>query len=94
MVIFMTTDVEFDSRIHDLVEQENECDVLFKDIKNGNGDNSLRYLTLRDACKELRKGIVRSALSAGLTRESINMKIKEARNQTIATTAKQTRKNQ
>lgn len=94
MVIFMTTDVEFDSRIHDLVEQENECDVLFTDIKNGNGDNSLRYLTLRDACKELRKGIVRSALSAGLTRESINMKIKEARNQTIATTAKQTKKNQ
>ena len=93
-MIFMTTDVEFDSRIHDLVEQENECDVLFKDITNGNGDNSLRYLTLRDACKELRKGIVRSALSAGLTRESINMKIKEARNQTIATHAKQTKKNQ
>lgn len=94
MVIFMTTDVEFDSRIHDLVERESECDSLFNDIKNGNGDNSLRYLTLRDACKELRKGIVRSALSAGLTRESINMKIKEARNQTIGTNSKQTKKNQ
>ncbi len=80
---------EFDNRIHDLVEQENECDDLFKDIKNGNGDNSLRYLALRDACKELRKGIFRSAMSAGLTRESINMKIKEAKGGTTATNAKQ-----
>ena len=85
---------EFDNRIHDLVERENECDNLFNDIKNGNGDNSLRYLELRDACKELRKGIIRSAMSAGLTRESINMKIKEARNETIATRSKQTKKNQ
>ena len=83
---------EFDNRIHDLVEQEKECDNLFKDILNGNGENSLRYLALRDACKELRKGILRSAISAGLTRESINLKIKEARNATIAT--KQTRKKQ
>ncbi len=81
---------EFDNRIHDLVERENECDDLFKDIKNGNGDNSLRYLALRDACKELRKGIFRSAISAGLTRESINMKINEVRTKTIATNAKQT----
>jgi hypothetical protein len=93
-MIFMTTDVEFDNRIHDLVKRESECDDLFKDIKNGNGENSLRYLTLRDACKELRKGILRSAMSAGLTRESINMKIKEARNETIAADGKQTRKNQ
>jgi DNA-binding phage protein len=84
---------EFDNRIHDLVERENECDVLFKDIMNGNGENSLRYLALRDACKELRKGILRSAMSAGLTRESINLKIKEARNAAIAN-AKQTRKKQ
>ena len=91
----MTTDVdEFENRIHDLVEQENECDNLFKDIKNGNGENSLRYLSLRDACKELRRGILRSAMSAGLTRESINMKIKEVRDETIASNSKQTKKNQ
>ncbi len=80
---------EFANRIHDLVERENECDDLFKDIKNGNGENSLRYLALRDACKELRKGIFRSAMSAGLTREGINMEIKAIRNETIATNAKQ-----
>lgn len=95
IVILMTTDLgEFENRIHDLVERENECDDLFKDIRNGNGENSLRYLALRDACKELRRGILRSAMSAGLTRESINMKIKEVRNQTIATDTKQTKKNQ
>ncbi len=81
---------EFDNRIHDLVERENECDDLFKDIKNGNGENSLRYFALRDACKELRKGIFRSAMSAGLTRESIKMEIQEVRSETIATNAKQT----
>ncbi len=89
-MILMTTGIdEFHNRIHDLVERENECDDLFKDIKTGNGDNSLRYLALRDACKELRKGILRSAISAGLTRESINMKIKQARSETTATNAKQ-----
>ena len=76
---------EFDNRIHDLVERENERDSLFKDIKNGNGANSLRYLALRDTCKELRKGIYRSAMSAGLTRESIKMKIKEVRSETKQT---------
>ena len=81
---------EIDNRIHDLVEREDECDGLFKDIKNGKGENSLRYLALRDACKELRKGIFRSAMSAGLTRESINMEIKEVRSETIANNAKQT----
>ena len=81
---------EFDSRIHDLVERENECDDLFKDIKNGNGENSLRYFAVRDACKELRKGIFRSAMSAGLTRESIKTEINEVRSETIATNAKQT----
>ena len=87
----MTTSFdEFDSRIRDLVERENECDDLFEEIKNGNGENSLRYLTLRDACKELRKGIFRSAMSTGLTRESINMEIKKARRVTIGTHAKQT----
>jgi hypothetical protein len=70
---------EFDNRIHDLVEQENECADLFEDIKNGNGEKSLRYLALRDACKELRKGIFRSAMSAGLTRENINIEIKQVR---------------
>jgi hypothetical protein len=81
---------EFDSRIHDLVERENECDDLFEEIKNGNGEDSLRYLALRDACKELRKGIFRSAMSTGLTRESINMEIKKVRLVTIGTHAKQT----
>jgi len=81
---------EFHNRIHDLAERENECDVLFEEIKNGNGENSLRYLALRDACKELRKGIFRSAMSAGLTRESINIEIKQVRSETIATNAKQT----
>ncbi len=81
---------EFDNRIHDLVERENECDDLFKDIKNGNGENSLRYFALRDTCKELRKGIFKSAMSAGLTRESIKMEINEVRSETIATNAKQT----
>ena len=87
----MTTSFdEFDSRIRDLVERENECDDLFEEIKNGNGENSLRYLTLRDACKELKKGIFRSAMSTGLTRESINVEIKKARRVTIGTHAKQT----
>ncbi len=81
---------EFDGRIRDLVERENECDDLFEEIKNGNGENSLRYLTLRDACRELRKGIFRSAMSTGLTRESINMEIKKVRRVTIGTHAKQT----
>jgi hypothetical protein len=90
MIVMTTGFDEFDNRIHDLVERENECDDLFKDIKNGNGENSLRYLALRDACKELRKGIFRSAMSAGLTRESIKMEIKEVRSETIATNAKQT----
>jgi len=81
---------EFHNRIHDLVERENECDDLFEEIKNGNGENSLRYLALRDACKELRKGIFRSARLAGLTRESISMEIKKVRRVTIGTHAKQT----
>ena len=80
---------EFHNRIHDLAERENECDDLFEEIKNGNGEKSLRYLALRDSCKELRKTIFRSARSAGLTRERIKTEIKEARNQTTATNSKQ-----
>jgi hypothetical protein len=94
-MILMTSDFdEFDGRIHELVERENECDDLFKDIKNGNGDNSLRYLELRDACKELRQGIFRSARLAGLSRESVKTKIKEVRNKAVTTNPKQTRKNE
>ncbi len=81
---------EFDNRIHDLVERENECNGLFEEIKNGNGEKSLPYLALRDSCKELRKEIFRSAMSAGLTRERIKTEIKVARNQTTPTSAKQT----
>lgn len=80
---------EFDSKIHDLVERENECDDLFEDIKNGNGENALRYFALRDTCKELRKEILKSAMSAGLTRESVNIKIKEAKGGTTTTNVKQ-----
>ena len=80
---------EFHNRIHDLAERENECDGLFEEIKNGNGENSLRYFALRDSCKELRKGIFRNALSAGLTRERVKTEIKEARNQKVATKGKQ-----
>jgi hypothetical protein len=80
---------DFDNRIHDLAERENECGGLFEQIKNGNGENSLRYLALRDACKELRKGIFRSAMSAGLTRERIRTEIDKARNRMTATNAKQ-----
>jgi len=75
---------DFANRIQDLADRENECDGLFEEVKNGNGEKSLRYLALRDSCKELRKEIFRSALSAGLTRERIKTKIKEARNQTTA----------
>ena len=81
---------EFDTRIHDLAERESECDSLFQEIRNGNGEKSLRYLALRDSCKELKKEIFRSAMSAGLTRERIKTEIKEARNQTTVTNAKQT----
>jgi hypothetical protein len=81
---------EFDNKIHDLAERENECDGLFEEVKNGNGEKSLRYLALRDSCKELRKGIFRSALSAGLTREKIKTEIKEARKKTANTNGKQT----
>jgi hypothetical protein len=70
---------EVDNRIHDLAERENECEGLFEEIKNGNGEKSLRYLALRDSCKELRKGIFKSALSAGLTRERIKTEIVKAR---------------
>jgi len=76
---------EFHSRIHDLAERENECDDLFEEIKNGNGEKSLRYLALRDSCKELRREIFRNAKVAGLTRERIKTEIKEARNQTPLT---------
>ena len=79
---------EFYNRIQDLVEREKECDDLFIDIKNGNGEKSLRYIALRDACKELRKGIFRSAMSAGLTREKIKMEIKKVKNETTTAKAK------
>lgn len=88
-MIMMTTGFgEVDDRISDLAERENECDSLFEEIRNGNGEKSLRYLALRDSCKDLRKRIFRSALSAGLTRERVKTEIKEARNQATATNAK------
>ena len=77
---------EFDSRIHDLVARENECEGLFEEVKNGKGEKSLSYLALRDSCKELRKEIFRRARSAGLTREKIKAEIKEARNRPTTTT--------
>ena len=79
---------EFDNRIHHLAERENECDDLFEEIKNGNGEKSLHYLALRDSCKELRKGIFRSAISAGLSRERIKTEIVKARTRVTATSEK------
>ena len=73
---------EFHNRILELAERENECDDPFEEIKNDNDEKSLRYLVLKDSCKELRKEIFRSAMVAGLTRERIKMEIKEAGNQT------------
>ena len=88
-MIAMTTGFdELDSRINILVEQEKECDDLFRDIKNGNGEKSVRYITLRDACKELRKGIFRNAMSAGLTRDRIKTEIKKVKDGTATTKAK------
>jgi hypothetical protein len=79
---------EFANRIRELAERENECDSLFEEIKNGNGEK-LRYLAMRDSSKELRREIVRSAMLTGLTRERIKKEMAEARNQT--TTLKRTK---
>ena len=85
----------FDSRIRDLAEREKECDNLFEEIKKGRGEVSLRYLALRDSCKELRKEIFRTAISAGLTREKIKQEMTEARKQTTTVTkAKPAKKNE
>ena len=70
---------ELDRRINELVVQEKECDDLFREVKKGNGEKSVRYITLRDACRELRKGIFRNAISAGLTRDKIKMEIQKVR---------------
>lgn len=81
----MTTDShDFDDRIRDLAKRERECDGLFEEIKQGKGEESLRYLALRDSCKELRKEIIRNALTAGLTREKIKKEMAEARKRTTA----------
>ena len=72
---------EFDNRIRELAQRQKECDGLFEEIKKGNGDQSFRYLALRDSCNELRKEIIRSALSAGLTHERIKMELAKARKQ-------------
>ncbi len=78
-----TTDShDFDDRIRDLAKRERECDGLFEEIKQGKGEESLRYLALRDSCKELRKEIIRNALTAGLTREKIKKEMAEARKRT------------
>ena len=87
----MTTGIDqFDNRIHDLAQREKECDGLFEEVKNGNGDKSLHYLALRDSCKQLRKDIFRSAMSAGLTREKIRTEIEEARSRMTAIKTKKT----
>jgi len=72
---------DFESRIRDLANREKECESLFEEIKKGRGENSLRYLALRDSCKELRKEIVRRAKSAGVPRERIKERMSEARSQ-------------
>jgi len=70
---------EFDDRIRDLAAREKECDGLFKEIRNGNGEKALRYFELRHSCKELRNQIIKSATSAGFTRERIKNEIAEAK---------------
>ena len=79
MITMSTGFDELDRRINELVEQEKECDDLFREIQKGNGEKSIRYITLRDACKELRKGIFRNAMSAGLTRDKIKTEIQKVR---------------
>jgi hypothetical protein len=89
----MTTGLDdFDSRIHVLAERENECNDLFEEIKNGNGDKSLRYLELRDSCKELRKDLFRCATSTGLTRETIKTEIEKARTKISSSSTDSARK--
>jgi len=73
---------DFDNRIRDLADREKECASLFEEIRNGIDEKSLRYLALRDSCKELRKEIFRAAMSAGLTRERIKQEMSKARSQT------------
>jgi len=91
----MTTGFEeFDNRIRDLAEREKECDSLFEEIKNGKGEESLRYFAVRDSCKELRREIIGSAMLAGLTRERIKKEMTEARKQKTPTpNANQAKKN-
>jgi len=82
-VIVMTTGFDvFDNRIRYLVDREKECDGLFEEIKKGEGEQSLRYFELRDSCKDLRREIIRAAMSAGLTRERIKQEMSKARSQT------------
>ena len=50
MIVMTTGSDEFDNRIHDLAKRENECDNLFEEIKKGNGEQSLRYIALRNSC--------------------------------------------
>ena len=73
---------EFDNRIRYLVDREKECDGMFEEIKKGKGEQSLRYFELRDSCKDLRREIIRAAMSAGLTRERIKQEMSKARSQT------------
>jgi hypothetical protein len=73
---------EFDNRIRYLVEREKECDGLFEEIMKGKGEQSLRYFELRNSCKDLRREIIRAAMSAGLTRERIKQEMSKARSQT------------
>ena len=92
MIVMTTGFDEFDTRILDLAERECECDGLFEEIKNGNGENSLRYIALRDSCNELRREIFRRAMSAGLTRDRIKAEIKQARSKTAAAPEKPRKK--
>jgi hypothetical protein len=77
---------EFENRIRDLAERQKECDSLFEEIKKGNGEESLRYLELRDSCNELRRELFRSSKLAGLTRERVAKEITEARKQLTSDT--------
>jgi hypothetical protein len=80
-VLEMTTGVdEFDNKIRDLAEREKECDDLFDEIKAGNGEQSVRYIELRDSCNDLRRELFKRAKTAGLTREVVKKEMTEAKN--------------
>jgi len=86
VLVMATSSGQVDDRIRDLAEREKECARLFEEIKKGNGEQSPRYLELRDSCRELRNEIFRRAKLSGLTRENVKKEMAAARKLTTAVT--------